>query len=75
MEQRIKYKEHPDLIMGKEITVRYFKETQVLDKKNKKTRVNGKQDNSAGTENKLNIVRSLRFPTVKAVWENGQRNV
>ena len=47
-EQRIRYYEHPEELIGKVITVQYFEETK--DK-------NGKI--------------SLRFPTVKYVYENG----
>lgn len=50
--QRIKYADHPELIVGKPITVRYFAES---------TNENG--------------LFSLRFPTVKAVYEEGQRDV
>jgi DNA ligase-1 len=48
-EQRLKYKEHPELIDGATITVQYFEETK-------------NQDGGI----------SLRFPTVKAVYENGR---
>lgn len=48
-EQRLKYKEHPELIDGAVITVQYFEETK-------------NQDGGI----------SLRFPTVKAVYENGR---
>ena len=81
MEQRIKYKENPDLIIGKEITVRYFDETEVSDKKSKSTRnrkkaARDRKDNKTSTENiTAGVARSLRFPTVKTVWENGKRDV
>ena len=48
-EQRIKYKENPELIVGKTITVQYFEESKDKDG---------------------NL--SLRFPTVKQVYENGR---
>ena len=48
-EQRIRYKENPELVLGKTITVQYFEET---------TDKNGEL--------------SLRFPTVKQVYENGR---
>ena len=49
--QRLKYKDNPELIIGKTITVQYFEESK----------------NQQGE-------LSLRFPTVKHVFENG-RNV
>jgi DNA ligase-1 len=52
LEQRRLYYDHPEQIIGKEITVQYFEETQ-----NEKGEL------------------SLRFPTVKCVWEDGKRNV
>ncbi|WVQ79864.1 hypothetical protein IAT38_001964 [Cryptococcus sp. DSM 104549] len=52
-EQRLRYAEHPEDIVGKEITVEYFSESEV-----------------AGREKK-----SLRFPRVKKVWEEGKRDV
>jgi len=84
VEQRIKYKERPDLIIGKEITVRYFNETEVSDKKSKSSTKaardrkdkKGKKDNKISIDNTTaGMVRSLRFPTIKAVWENGKRAV
>ncbi|CAO3608697.1 unnamed protein product [Cunninghamella blakesleeana] len=49
LSERIKYANHPDLIIGKLITVKYFSE-------------------SLGESG----VASLRFPTVKAIYENGR---
>lgn len=51
LEERRLYYKHPELIIGKEITVQYFEETT----------------NEQGG-------LSLRFPTVKAIWED-KRNV
>lgn len=51
LEERRRYYKHPELIIGKEITVKYFEETK-----------NG----SGGI--------SLRFPTVKNIWEQGSRS-
>lgn len=48
-EQRLRYRDYPDLIIGATITVKYFEETK-------------NQDGGV----------SLRFPTVKAVYENGR---
>lgn len=48
-EQKRYYYEHPEEIIGKQITVQYFETTK----------------NDKGTE-------SLRFPTVKAIYENGR---
>ncbi|KAI9488684.1 hypothetical protein BDB00DRAFT_772010 [Zychaea mexicana] len=52
LQQRIRYFRHPELIIGKPITVRYFSE-------------------SMGESGQT----SLRFPTVKAVYEEGKRTV
>ncbi|KAI7855395.1 hypothetical protein BDC45DRAFT_568290 [Circinella umbellata] len=52
MQQRIRYFEHPELIIGKSITVRYFSE-------------------SIGESGQP----SLRFPSVKAVFEEGKRTI
>ena len=52
LDQRRQYYDHPEEIIGKEITVQYFEET--------------KDENGD---------LSLRFPTVKCVWEDGKRNV
>lgn len=51
-DQRIKYAKHPELIIGKPITVQYFAEST----------------NEDG-------VLSLRFPTVKTVYEEGKRDI
>ena len=51
LEERRRYKENPNDIIGKEITVSYFEETI----------------NQQGTI-------SLRFPTIKAIYEN-ERNI
>jgi DNA ligase-1 len=48
-EQKRYYFEHPEEIIGKQITVQYFETTK----------------NDKGTE-------SLRFPTIKAIYENGR---
>lgn len=50
IDQRRRYKEHPEEIIGKEITVQYFEETK-------------NQDGGF----------SLRFPVVKAIYENGRK--
>ena len=52
MEDRRRYAANPELIVGKEITVRYFEKT---------TNRNGGE--------------SLRFPTLKKVWEDGKRDI
>lgn len=52
IEERRYYYEHPEEIVGKQITVQYFEET---------------------TNQKGEI--SLRFPTIKAIYKNGDREV
>ncbi|KAK4510270.1 uncharacterized protein ATC70_004700 [Mucor velutinosus] len=52
MQSRIDYAQHPERIIGKTITVRYFTESK-----------------------KENGSISLRFPTVKAVYEDGSRDM
>ncbi|KAK9722727.1 hypothetical protein K7432_002448 [Basidiobolus ranarum] len=58
LDQRIRYAADPSLIIGKPITVQYYSETEPS--KNKKA------------SSSSNI--SLRFPTVKAVYESGTRD-
>ncbi|WVQ75274.1 hypothetical protein IAR50_004887 [Cryptococcus sp. DSM 104548] len=55
-EQRLRYAERPEDIVGKEITVEYFEESERI----------------AGNEGRG---KSLRFPRVKKVWEEGKRDV
>ncbi|KAI8884482.1 DNA ligase/mRNA capping enzyme [Backusella circina FSU 941] len=50
MNDRIRFADHPELIIGKQITVQYFSESE--------------------SEGKY----SLRFPTVKAIYEDGKRD-
>ncbi|ORY05861.1 nucleic acid-binding protein [Basidiobolus meristosporus CBS 931.73] len=58
LDQRIRYAATPSLIIGKPITVQYYSETEPS--------VNRK----ASTPSSI----SLRFPTVKAVYESGARD-
>lgn len=69
LSQRIRYAERPDLILGKPITVRYFAESKTQASKKKRNAKNFKDD----TEDEA--VMSLRFPTVKMVYEDGVRDV
>lgn len=51
IDNRIRFANNPELIVGKQITVQYFSESE--------------------SEGKY----SLRFPTVKAIYENGNRDL
>jgi DNA ligase-1 len=52
LDERKKYRDFPSLLVGKQVTVSYFEESQDKDGK-----------------------MSLRFPTVKHIWEEGERDV
>jgi len=52
LDERKKYRNNPELLVGKQVTVSYFEESQDKDGK-----------------------LSLRFPTIKHIWEEGERNV
>ncbi|KAK4683663.1 hypothetical protein P7C73_g6571, partial [Tremellales sp. Uapishka_1] len=54
-EQRLRYARDPSEIVGKQITLEYFSESESNDR--------GRGE------------RSLRFPRVKAVWEDGKRSI
>ncbi|RUP45213.1 hypothetical protein BC936DRAFT_148479, partial [Jimgerdemannia flammicorona] len=57
--QRIRYAEQPNLILGKPITVRYFAQSTAQ---------------RLGKKSAEDAVVSLRFPTVKMVYEEGIRD-
>ncbi|KAL7424834.1 hypothetical protein Q5752_000519 [Cryptotrichosporon argae] len=54
-DQRLRYARDPSLIVGKQITVQYFGESE-------------SSDRGQG-------IKSLRFPRVKQVWEDGRRDI
>nr|XP_018260589.1 uncharacterized protein I303_07514 [Kwoniella dejecticola CBS 10117]OBR82747.1 hypothetical protein I303_07514 [Kwoniella dejecticola CBS 10117] len=59
-EQRIRYAQYPEQIVGKYITVEYFGESDSMEREKKASTVGKK---------------SLRFPRVKMVWEEGKRGM
>ncbi|KAF8980296.1 hypothetical protein BGZ46_004402 [Entomortierella lignicola] len=79
MEDRVRFGKDPSLIIGKTITVQYFEESQSM------TASNGGRDRSelssndkVASENNDGIsdaVCSLRFPTVKVIYEDGPRQI
>ncbi|WWC93135.1 uncharacterized protein L201_008102 [Kwoniella dendrophila CBS 6074] len=61
-EQRIKFAENPKKIIGKQITVEYFSESDSWQRDKKS--FNGKSE-----------LKSLRFPRVKMIWGQGKRTI
>ncbi|ODN78289.1 hypothetical protein L202_03936 [Cryptococcus amylolentus CBS 6039] len=57
-EERVRYAERPEEIVGKEITVEFFEESERL-----------------GADGEKEGGKSLRFPRVKKVWEEGKRDI
>ncbi|WVQ96360.1 hypothetical protein IAU59_003465 [Kwoniella sp. CBS 9459] len=70
-DQRIRYakdSEGPDGIVGKMITVEYFSESVAANRNRSKSKSKGSVTNGDGG-------KSLRFPRVKMVWEEGKRGM
>ncbi|WWC73387.1 uncharacterized protein I206_107354 [Kwoniella pini CBS 10737] len=59
-DQRMRYAKYPEQIIGKYITVEYFGESDSMER--------DKKANGAGK-------KSLRFPRIKMVWEEGKRGM
>ncbi|TYJ51967.1 hypothetical protein B9479_007433 [Cryptococcus floricola] len=57
-EERVRYAERPEEIVGREITVEFFEESERL-----------------GADGEKEAGKSLRFPRVKKVWEEGKRDI
>ncbi|KAG0002004.1 hypothetical protein BGZ79_003751 [Entomortierella chlamydospora] len=62
MEDRVRFGKDPSLIIGKTITVKYFEESQTM-------------ANADGGIKGAQAVWSLRFPTVKAIYGAGPRQI
>ncbi|KAF9934489.1 hypothetical protein BGZ65_003740, partial [Modicella reniformis] len=71
-EDRIKFGKDPSLIIGKTITVQYFEESKALAAGPAAT-VSAKKDETAPAQD--GEVCSLRFPTVKAIYDKGSRDI
>lgn len=71
IEDRIRFGQDPSLIIGKTITVQYFEESRTSSN-NSATGGNSQESGATGTED---AVWSLRFPTVKAIYESGPRQL
>lgn len=71
IEDRIRFGQDPGLIIGKTITVQYFEESKTSSN-NSATGGNCQESGATGTED---AVWSLRFPTVKAIYESGPRQL
>ncbi|KAF9432564.1 hypothetical protein BGZ76_010627 [Entomortierella beljakovae] len=70
MEDRVKFGKDPSLIVGKTISVQYFEESC--------TTITGGNSNKVGSEDNLTSDKkewSLRFPTVKAIYGIGPRDI
>ncbi|KAK3820029.1 MAG: hypothetical protein J3Q66DRAFT_281275 [Benniella sp.] len=75
-EDRIRFGKDPSLIVGKTITVKYFEESKALTKDDNGSTANGGQDNKEeDDEDGQGGLWSLRFPTVKAIYEDGPRDI
>ncbi|KAG0346765.1 hypothetical protein BG004_000872 [Podila humilis] len=65
-EERIRYGRDPTLIIGKTVTVKYFEESKTT---------SGSGSTLPGKSNPDDTVWSLRFPTIKAIYHAGSRQV
>jgi hypothetical protein len=74
-EDRIRFGKDPSLIVGKTITVKYFEESKALTKDDNGSTANGGQNDREGDEDGQGGLWSLRFPTVKAIYEDGPRDI
>ncbi|KAF9114194.1 hypothetical protein BGX27_011467 [Mortierella sp. AM989] len=80
MEDRIRFGKDPSLIIGKTITVQYFEESQSMvasggGQDGTVTTLNKGEEASDGANEGAEGVWSLRFPTVKAIYEDGPRQI
>lgn len=72
-EDRIRFGKDPSLIVGKTITVKYYEESKALTKGDNGSTADGEQDHD--TDDDQSGLWSLRFPTVKAIYEDGPRDI
>ncbi|KAF9302390.1 hypothetical protein BGZ74_005416 [Mortierella antarctica] len=73
-EDRIRFGQDPSLIIGKTITVQYFEESKTSSNTSA-SRSNGQDSDVAGSNANEDTVWSLRFPTVKAIYGSGPRQL
>ncbi|KAF9358177.1 hypothetical protein BGX26_002345 [Mortierella sp. AD094] len=73
MEDRVRFGKDPSLIVGKTITVQYFEESQTMAASDGAR--DGTEPNANGGSEGSQAVWSLRFPTVKAIYEAGPRQL
>ncbi|KAF9321837.1 hypothetical protein BG003_010861 [Podila horticola] len=74
VEDRIRFGQDPSLIVGKTITVQYFEESKTSSNTSA-SRGNGQDSDVTGINANEDTVWSLRFPTVKAIYGSGPRQV
>ncbi|KAG0032966.1 hypothetical protein BGZ82_006307 [Podila clonocystis] len=73
-EDRIRFGQDPSLIIGKTITVQYFEESKTTS--NTSASGSNGQDSGVAVRNvDEDTVWSLRFPTVKAIYDSGPRQL
>ncbi|KAG0241688.1 hypothetical protein BGW41_005563 [Actinomortierella wolfii] len=78
VEDRIRYGQQPSLILGKTITVQYFEESTSIRSSALSSGQEGSLDSprtGSRDDDEANGSVSLRFPTVKAIYESGEREV
>ncbi|KAG0031462.1 hypothetical protein BGZ81_001173 [Podila clonocystis] len=74
VEDRIRFGQDPSLIIGKTITVQYFEESKTTSNTSA-SGSNGQDKDVTGSNVNEDMVWSLRFPTVKAIYESGPRQL
>ncbi|KAF9972359.1 hypothetical protein BGZ73_004547 [Actinomortierella ambigua] len=80
VEDRIRYAQHPELLLGKIITVQYFEESVSLRSASGTNGPGGganedRGGSDGGDDDDTSGGVSLRFPTVKAIYESGERDL
>ncbi|KAI8597215.1 hypothetical protein EDD21DRAFT_311113 [Dissophora ornata] len=71
-EDRIRFGKDPSLIIGKTITVQYFGESKSL---SEAIRTSSSSTAQGSSDNEGDGAWSLRFPTVKAIYDSGPRQI
>lgn len=85
-EDRIRYGKDPKSLLGKTITVQYFEESQTMapattgstadsNSSANETVVKGQHDKTESHRDGTQEVWSLRFPSVKAIYDKGPRQM
>lgn len=73
-EDRIRFGQDPSLIIGKTITVQYFEESKTSSNTSA-SKSNDQDSDVTGSNANDDTVWSLRFPTVKAIYGSGPRQL